>query len=256
MTSGIVSMQAGADAGSSADYQRTLDSRLKYLELAKNEILEFNSFEPLTFKPIVEHNLGYLPAFTARVISLEGASAGSRPLFVGDTKNIYMATGAAGWKPKVRIGVYNVDFTSEYRAPITRTSPNNSGKASDVGLAILKQPSNVNIEHNEFSNFSVHTDTKAMNIQQHGTAISVSTGVNRMTITHDLGYPPSFMLARIYNQGDIFIEIPSDKATTPIGDFYGVTRATSIDVTISGGQSAIVGTFGYIILKDPLEGTA
>jgi hypothetical protein len=123
---------------------------------------------------------------------------------------------------------------------------------TNIGVKILKEP-NKEIDSSEFSDFSVHTKTKALSIQQVGVTTADSDTDNQIVIEHNLGYPPSFITGRLYNQGDTFITLPEEQAMSPMGDFYGKTRATSNQLSIGGSQSVVTGTFAYIIFKDPLE---
>lgn len=92
-----------------------------------------------------------------------------------------------------------------------------------------------------------------------GTAVNITTAgtlpidafhderVTDDLIYHDVGYPPTYLLARVD-------ELPNGKMRVgPFTDISAVVYANNQTIRIQGVQAVVSGLFAYVILKDPAE---
>jgi len=90
-----------------------------------------------------------------------------------------------------------------------------------------------------------------------GTMNGTSTpGANENAIYHNVGYPPTFMVAPVYDTGDDF-NMAAGTGRLYIGPLMDniVARvlADSDNLYFNGVQAVFAGWYAYIILKDPAE---
>lgn len=267
---GIIVSQQGVDVAIAADYQKVIDSRWRFLDIlneAEGTISHADSGSTKYWaEKLLDHNLGYLPAFTFRQKALDLGSL--TPAFYGGviiatTKSIYWRNLYVSGDPTTPIKlnyflrVFSCDISTEYQAPIDLIVPGNPVQEPDVGVKILTELGDIRTP--ELSQFTVNTRGKAFAIQQAGTRVANSTNSFTMTILHKLGYPPTYFLARLQSAAEF-------KATTiftdPIGQDYifptlvpaaaRITADTN-QIVMKGAQSALQGRFAFLITKEPQE---
>ena len=130
--SGIQISQEGIPLRRAADYQKILDDRWPFLDIAVEQefILSKSSFPSATgfwVERVLEHNLGYLPAFTYRNLSYSdnlGGSSSSVEIVATKTA-IYVRDLWISGTPMTRLDmsgflrVFACDITKEFEAPIS-----------------------------------------------------------------------------------------------------------------------------------------
>jgi hypothetical protein len=74
-----------------------------------------------------------------------------------------------------------------------------------------------------------------------------------LVIDHNLSYPPTYLCAQI-EVGIGSANPMLDKRTIgPLGRVTGIATSTATRLSIRGAQSALMGDFMYIVLKDPVD---
>lgn len=76
-------------------------------------------------------------------------------------------------------------------------------------------------------------------------------------IAHDVGYPPTYLLAPVSSKSDPFDSITYDEDDMVVGAMLytppTVITADAHNITFLGVQAVFSGQYGYAILKDPVE---
>ena len=273
---GIVISQQGLDVDRAADYQKVLDSRWKFLNIAVEKTIDVtisvtsgaNGF--YTF-PIYEHKLGFLPAFEFFVSSATKETNGqtnvlyngylsAHGLIRADSQKLYCTVFYSdGYPVEMRLvgklRIFALDILTEYQAPqipVTTTQPSPpsryGAKFVDLNLGTT------DIEDEGMYGFTLNTRGKQMSIHKHGT-VRASGGL--LTVVHNTGYPPSYMVCYMEERAGWtgFYKYPhiEDVVVGGLTTSYYLATPTATDITFKGIQSTIQGRFGYIILKDPVE---
>lgn len=248
---GAIFAQSGVPVSRSADYQRVLDSRWKFMEIAQflyiDMIIPTRSGSSVYLNKILEHNLGFLPAFYCSPLNI---SIGF-DIKISATKNAIwgyipaVATSAItvrGW-----LYVFNVDVTTYYKAPYNQPSFAPTGDTS-YGAKFLEEDSHARIDDSGTVGFSLNTQAKALGVHMHDTYPFDGAGVGPI-ISHGLGYPPTFLNAKM----DTPSSFNNNEAS--IGPLGQPARALITNQTIQfrGAQSILLGNYAYIILKDPSD---
>lgn len=270
MAKGIRITQAGIPVDRAADYQKTLDERWPILEFLFMGILDLknvssnilgardNSFGSIAYVPIYKHNLGYLPGFMARNISYTGPDLGGNVvenMLFADTQYIYLMifkdAPISVFSLKIWLGVIDRDLNQDFSSPVDIVTSTMTASASAFGLKVLNNPVTTGMNENRKEVYTANTNAKSMAIQAHG--VRPVDGTGKLIVRHGLGYPPSYMLAK-------------KEATTSLANHLGdvdliralawgsyLAKADAINLTMFGGQTNLVGTFMFIILKDPVD---
>lgn len=180
---GLEFSQEGIPIQRAADYQKVLDDRWPFLDIAfEQEIpieyeIKANATSYAWSLLIYEHNLGFLPGFTYRL--LEGSffdSFGSRAVWVVSTaKGIYLRGEYFGGDPasklvmRLFIRCFAVDMLTPFKSPVEHGVPRVRTKSRKYGVKFLKPRLNPErFEGDEMSDFSIHNDAKALAVQQIG----------------------------------------------------------------------------------------
>jgi hypothetical protein len=245
MTNGIEASQTGIDLSRATDAQKVIDSRWRYFDIAYEKIISLGTVLTNRTIELFTHGLGFVPAFDLYIIDIDtymtgdtagGARADSNRVFLTGS---YNNPGLSN--TKVLLRVYNIRILEEYSAPIQQTLPAKTSKPDRFGIKItsatraMRQP--------ELSKFTVNTQGKAMAIQKHGTVVANSGTNNLAVITHNVGYPPTYLAA---------IADPKYQYVTPINPSFVpvIATANNTTLTFSGAQSVLIGTYAYIIFKE------
>ena len=279
MTNGISIAYRGTDIRFASDYSKSIDSRWKFMEVAfedNNKIINLPYIAPGVFGTvgfeqsfvIVEHNLNFFPFFECSVEVIEGspnfAQSGSqgRPFSVYSDKNkLYLFPayrgdyGQAALKLRVSYRIYNVDIDQEYQAPPYGQPAANAGNSS-TGVKILDGTQPIDVASKSVEGFSVDTTMKTLSIHSIHTQYIDNTNY---TIKHNVGYPPTYFMCKKAEQpfkdyAEAF-NIPHRNWTLSAGryDPFGRIEAGNDFISIRGVQDVIMGTFCFLILKDPAE---
>jgi len=232
--------QENVDIRRAADYQKTLDSRWRTLDAVfevEVEVVHGGSGDTMAF----HHKLGFLPAFTARKISGSGEVT-----WWADRQKVYVRGDAGTYSVFLRI--YDVDPTVEYRAPVLHISARPGSSASKIGAKFLNQHrTSQGMRDDEKSHYSLNTQAKAMGIQQTGVVEATVSNGHELVITHDLGYPPTYLTA------EMDLTDTSNPKIAVMGNVLGRVTANSVQVRIVGALAVLLGSWAYLVLKDPIE---
>lgn len=263
MSNGVVITQTGIDIDRAQDFQKSLDSRWKSLDIAYEADIDFTSpaFGSKTGVIPLElfrHNLNKLAPFEIHLSTKSGGNPDMfsgvdlQQLLYGDENSIYISTTwFSGQSTNAlhvigKLRVYNIDISEEFSAPAPTQAVPGGATINEVGaLFIDQQRGGRNINSNDLQDFTLNTTAKAINIHKHGLQRANST----LKITHDIGYPPTYMLC-------VVNELSDDSKTLGALTYaqgYLITANTRT-LTIRGVQVGL-GTklYGYIILKDPAD---
>ncbi len=250
---GAVFTQTGVPIKGSAEYQRVLDSRWKFMEIEQSvrinvPIAAVGFGDPYLLIKLVDHNLGYLPAF----FSTAQDQGVNNPIAFSTDKAIYYnvspgtpAGNIVGW-----VHIFNVDIQQLYKAEYFKPS-NKPDTVSNRGAKFLEDGSKKKLNDEGAEGFSVNTRAKALSIHMTGPYAIDGAGASP-TLDHGLGYFPTSMIARLQASGHVAFNPTTSTVITPLS--YPL-RATVTNTTIKFGgvQSVATGNYAYIILKDPAE---
>lgn len=277
MTNGIAISYDGIDIRKASDYQRTIDTRWKTMNIVMSRRYVNNDIQngPQITK-LFDHNLGYLPAFDAPYFNSRyevGSTISGAYAFVADTKSIYFVKysntstpSANPYKIDGYINVYDLNIEEEYESP-TKGLEGSTGNSTN-GIKIVGNGDFATRTVNDQGayKFSITSEGKAFGINKVGTA--EITNANPMsaingstTIPNDLPYPPliKFVIlgmpgSRDLNTGVPLLPLPSnDKLCSQMGfsgtrNFY--VRTSGGKITVESSEN---GQFKYIIFRDPIE---
>lgn len=270
---GVKTTQQGVSVDLASDFQQNLNSSWPtlevYTEIVVDKNISTNASGNLTVV-IYEHKLGYIPAFqwVAAVdqdFEYNISATHDQIIFYRPT---YFPPYEINLKGVLRI--FNWDLTQEFLAESTSIS-SELPKPSSYGISILNQDAR-DIESDQYQDFTLHSGAKSLAIHSSGLAYSPATsGV--YTITHALGYMPSYQLYYMQIIGQV-ISGPEDFPTpekiradltkvraTQIGYMNGnldgnsgdfISQGTVRDLTLRGAQAVYAGVISYVIFKDPV----
>jgi hypothetical protein len=251
MTNGITITQQGIGVDQALDSQRVIDSRWRYFDILYEKKVSLgiipdwlvDNSDIVLFK----HKLGFLPAFDCYNI----------------TRGVYMATLSSGdciyttplaldpsngvdySNTEVLVRVYSVPITEEYSAPISEVSGKQS-PSSKYGVKVLRGDGNSRMNGTELSEYSLNTKGKTLAVQKTGVAVVDNEGL--AIIRHNLGFPPTYLTARMEDGGD---EIQSlDPDFVPV---LSSSRNDDNELVFGGAQGVLTGSFAYVIFKEPAE---
>lgn len=248
MTKGILITQEGVDVSDAQDSQKVLDTRWKGWEIEREVVFTMPILTQVAgLQEIYKHNLGFLPAFDIFDTVLgsyileatsNGAGCVSTTTSIG-FQSFYNDDGWSGHKCILRI--FNLDPTQEYTAPIAQTLPAKTSTKQKIGIKISR--GDADMQDDELSRFAMDTKSKALQIQKTGLTISNSGTNFRAIIKHALGYPPTFLAT--------YCDINRAWISAINPDFMPFLGNSDNDVISFGGaQSALIGSFAYIIFKE------
>lgn len=267
---GIVISQQGIPVKRAADYQKVLDDRWPFLDIEYEvevpvEVRLVDSGANFYWSvEIFEHNLGFLPAFTYRVVSgqIYGDSPNGEIELVATNRSIYLkgyfyTGGTASWNFKVFLRVYNRDITQEFEYKTEVPDPLAKRDSRKYGARVLKDGvSPAKFTGDEMSDFSLHNNAKVLAIQQTGVldlnpwialdwadATAVDTATEIFTIAGGPGEDISW--AQIAGQAIGYL--PFDYVTYPGGIAAGVYYV----IPVGSNQIKLANTY-----KNALAGVA
>ena len=262
---GVVVTQAGVPIDYAADYQKVLDSRWRFMEIALEVRVDIQTgtlADGYNAIVLADHNLGFLPAWEFTFESQSGNTDLSNATFLGglmaDEQKCYahilkfngMSTNSVSIKGYVR--VYNVPMSLEYTAPNEDPTGGTGNEKSSIGVQVINGDSGGRMGDDTPSSYSLNTYSKAISVHKTGSAQANTT----LTVTHNIGYLPTWYIAKLNDIVNAFYSTPLNGKRTigPMSNFIGKSAATAQTITLSGAQSSL-GTnwYAYLILKDPVE---
>lgn len=267
---GLQISQEGIPINRAADYQKVLDDRWPFLDIVIERDIDVTKADwPAASGywtvEVLRHDLGYLPAFKFREYTNLLSSTYSDKVIIATKTSIYIRglfilgdpTTAIRIQGKLR--VFACPVAEEFSAPINHYEPRPKKDAYDYGVKILKHGSR--IRSKDASDFSLNTDAKALSIQQTGVVMPDVDG--HLIITHNMGYPPTFMIAYLERysawSSGYANPLPEQDCIHPLNNRteYGSTIAksnvTTATLDLAGAQAALTRSHAYLIIKDPVE---
>lgn len=249
MANGVSFVQEGSDVGSAVDSQKVIDTRWRYFDIKTEKKLSFGT---MTGKNVLlyEHNLGYAPAFDCYNTTLNAYMEGSvnssgvaSELFANKTHIIFNGNFGTGSYSSTQalLRIYNVPFTETYQAPIVKTFPGGKSRIGKFGVKFTNIPDGFRSE--ELSKYTLNTKGKSLAIHKTGIAIANSGTGNLAVITHDIGYPPTYLTASCDARGELVGAI--NPSFVPV-----ISNANDKTITFRGAQAALDGNYAYIIFKE------
>jgi len=286
MSNGLEVSAQGVPLRNAADYQKVLDTRWEVLEI-ENEInldLTANISQNGWVGNVVTlatHSLGHPAAFeffpedtSTHVLRGFGTRAGftyTYPpagftedfLLQSDDTGVYLTlpkfSGDAAYSVAVKglLRIYKNDITTTFKAPVedVSTIPATNTK---IGARIAKIGHRVN--DSASVDYKLNTDARMIGVQSRGLQQVGTVEAGKLTINHDAGYRPTYYTAYYDDHatpnvsGGVYPDPFYGKKTLyPMVQFFTFAFADSHTITLRGVQSALAGTFAYLILKDPVD---
>jgi hypothetical protein len=279
MSNGISISQSGVPVARAADYQKTIDSRWKFLEVEKEGFIDIyipaipaggsNTLQYNQRFIVIAHKLGYYPLFQTSVSVVKGTPADSQnpgstfltPVVLSDNKNLYLFpdyqsfAGQNAITVRVRYRVFAVDISKEYQAP-GESPVGASGSVSSIGIKFLDGSGESRINQKSPVGFSADSTKKTLAIHKVTTKDVTSTD---NIVVHGVGYPPSYMMCEapraVFADHFSGYVIPwrADIFSGP--EFNPIVRVTADTSTIkfTGVQAVFQGKYAFVIIKDPID---
>jgi len=267
---GITISGSGVPIERASDYQRILDSRWKTASIVMSVRFAVDNFQTLpTFTKVLDHNLGYIPAFEAPFFNttyeVQGSLA-STYLFVADNTSIWFVNESPGtsdaYKIDGYINVYDINMEVDFESEPTGLVA--APKRGNIGVKIVGNGkySARNANDSDPLGFSLSTDAKGIGIARIATLNSRGgvpfTIPSRGIIKHGLPYPPLVKLVNTDPYLDNFLVTKKPPSTT--GKFYGPLRLLgATGVRVETGQLVVEtsyvdnDTYRYVMFRDPVE---
>jgi len=266
---GIQISQEGIPLNRAADYQKVLDDRWNFLDIAFDTEVRFEktAYDTLSSHfwklEIFRHDLGYIPGFTIREIdtTTNGPLEAGNLTVVATKDKVYIQglyISGSGTPPivgRISLRIFAVDITTEYTQPIESITPMSRTKSTKYGAKVLKPgKGNLGINNQEMSNFSLNTDSKTLAIQQTGmlninpsaydkqantTAVDTATDIITISATgsENIAWAQSTGKACQYSPGD-FVTYPSPLS----GATYYIIPVSASQVKLANNyQDALAG---------------
>lgn len=267
---GLIVTQNGVPVSGAADYQKTIDTRWTFLDIADEQAFDISHSDSgsthFWAEKIMDHRLGYLPAFTFRptVVDGGGSSFFATNYQVIATKNsVYIRNLYVSGDPTTPtrlagfLRIFACDITTAYQAPIALVQSVAGLTNVGVGVKILTNGGSMNSTN--LQDFGIDTEAKALAIQQTGTAVATTANSGTLLINHNLGYPPTYFLAQVQSAAEfaattIFTNPVPEGTISPMDTAFGARiTADAVNLTMKGVQAALSGTYAFLITKEPAE---
>lgn len=273
---GVIISQQGIPVDRANDYQKVLDSRWKFLDIAYERMIDI-TIPPSAFVGsngnrkilLQDHNLPYIPAFEFLPSSVSGGlddapfdlapvdvAKGMRSNQTGIYLTFTYISGGADLPIRVKgmLRVYALDIMQSYKAPSQVLGVAKPQPKPRNGAKFLDQTrGGKSINDGDPYAYTMNTDFKQQAIHLSGPYVATST---TLTVQHDVGYPPTYMLCLIDIPITAGFFAPAFTTTTagPLFESSARAEADAVNIVFRGVQTALAGrTFGCIILKDPAE---
>lgn len=248
-TYGVTFTQTGVPVALSSDYQKVIDSRWIFMEIANEGDIAYSfsgAAGSLHYERIViyRHNLGYMPAFES-TIDLNGADpfdAGSPGVFA-DENTIFLRriiSGATiGCNVTGYYRLYALPILNDYEAPVELVSGASAPK-TDYGMKFVNgQVPNVTPADNSVLGFSVDTTKKILSVHKTGlkyinqSSIAYQARVTAIDTTTNILTVTASGTADVTWISQLGIEVayfPNDLSTFPAP--FSVSQALSYTIPV------------------------
>jgi hypothetical protein len=266
---GSVYSQEGIDWRKANDYQKVMDSRWKFLDINIEKYVDVSfdlTGQSTGMKKLLIYNnpLPYTAAFEVQLSTMSISSSSlSAPGFIaqdlysypdGIYYSFFWTSGVNTNIVRIKgmLRVYEINLLETYKAPyvpLTTAKPSPNGR---YGAKYLDLSRGGNIDSTDPRKFTLYTPAKQISVHQSGIFQAVS---GALTINHDVGYPPSYMLCEAYDSASPLITVPKDQIIYgPLFESFARAKATADTIIFQGVQSSLGDRkYGCIILKDPTE---
>lgn len=172
---GLQISQAGIPLGRAADYQKQLDDRWPYIDIALESAIEIDVLTwPASteeFVKLATHDLGYLPLFYFREeTEILGFDSSFGENLIATKHAIYLVKYSGGVGPvkiKGMLRVFAVDCSNGYTAPAQDIAPYSAIADTTYGAKVLKRGKR-RIDSKSVSDFAINTEAKALAIHRSG----------------------------------------------------------------------------------------
>lgn len=246
---GVKVGQRGVDVGRAADFQLALSTDWPLLKVHKTGRINAPAFTP---QLIVENDLGRLVPF---MIFTDGSDSITQPdgsssralstAFFLNEKGLYAHDNFNSINGYYIIFDYDLDqeFISEVDKSVVQPSSNEA----EYGVKIpLKGKS---MESRDMRDYILHPGMRPMAIHMAGQR-TTTAAAPFFDLEHNLGYPPAYLVFE-KKQGSPFV---ANTGNQPYLQVFAnrVTAETSNSLRFSGVQALMIGTFYFLLLKDPL----
>lgn len=197
---GVIFTQSGVPVPGSADYQKVLDSRWRFMEIELDESVSVSipgtpsvSYEDRYFVDVsvLRHGLPFTPLFET---DLDPGPSPTWDIWADDERVFIRREVGVDPLPseivKGRVRVYNLPILQDYTAPKDFVVGGSSPK-SDVGMQFLEETGGVNLGDRQAYGFSADTRKKILSVHKHGVAdINLYSGrsaeVTSIDVTNNL----------------------------------------------------------------------
>lgn len=272
---GVIISQQGIDINYAADYQKVLDSRWRSMEIDEEIMIDqvilikkqlVNTRVPL--HKIHGHSVGHLAAFETQLQSDTSVISGnpnsiSIIRFLSDDENIYIDPNSFSnydvdttIRLRVFIRIFTLNILEEFTSPVEPFVSASPAAMSRYGARFLdKQRNSGRIDDPNFSSFTMNTDGKQISVHSQGTIRVLESDLEAFKVEHGLPYAPSFLLCELLMPDNPRTDSPDYIKTYASNLVSTYFRASNRDgvLRFGGIQSIVLGDFGYVILKDPME---
>lgn len=266
---GIVVTQAGIPVERSADYQRVLDSRWRFMEMVVDIEIDVSHSDWKTGYQIItlyEHKLGFLPAF--EFYQDESVQMNPDVFFGGaaynyimsDTNKVFLEVLYTDYSTipvriKGQLRIFNVPITEEYTAPDYGVNLGSGITDTSIGVRAIETERRGTARMGDETMTAYSLNTKAKTLSVHKTGFIQATD-HTVTITHNVGYPPTYYVCRVQDLASGFYTHPLNgvRVVMCMTNQFSRAVANSRTIIFKGVQSTLLGVkLGYLILKDPVE---
>lgn len=277
MSNGVAFSQSGIPLRLAAEYQKPIDSRVKYLEIELDDSFKFSvpavaklpSYTTRVFamKRIADHSLGYFPLFEASATLINGTvpTTDQQLQVCCDETGVYVVTsfqddlGQNQTDYLIKVRIYTVNLEEAYDSGTTNFAPGKGIAINDYGIKFVDDSGRSNISDKSSVGFSVDTTKKIIPI--HKVILKYFDGTPATdTVEHGAGYPPTYLLGTAptylftnYNAGYTTITWRDKKLCEPMSTRAARINANTRTMRFRGVQSVFQGNYVIVILKDPMD---
>lgn len=277
MSNGVAFSQSGVPLRLAAEYQKPIDSRVKYLEIELDDSFRVSvpavpkvpkyTTRVYAMTKIADHSLGYFPLFEASITTLNGTVAASSQFseVYADNTGVYLVTsfqddfGQNQVDYLIKVRIYTVNLEEEYDSGTTNFAPPKGIAPNDYGIKFVDDSGRSNISDKSSVGFSVDTTKKIIPI--HKVILKYFDGTTpNDTVEHGAGYPPTYLLGTApgflfqdYYAGYASITWRSRRFCAPMTNPWARINANTRAIRFRGIQATFQGNYVIVILKDPMD---
>lgn len=255
MANGIRVTQEGVSVDQAAEYQMILHEQFPYLEFDfVGEVKASGSVSSNTFVKMYMHTLPHIPQFFCFPIKTDGTYDRDDTGYLATSDSIgFIAWSGETYNKRWLLMVIKQDLTQTISAPKGGSIVQATTGPQRKGVAVLKEGANDDIESKDKSNFSLHTNARSFAIHMCGKKTVDSSTSNLLVLNHDLGYPPTFFVARRQVESGSANPLLGQTTQNAFVRNAALATANSATITLRGAQAALNGEYTYLILKDPVD---